>query len=1493
MQMDTVARKAESLRQALIQLGTGTGNITNLTKGVLGALTSMITTLNSLNPTGFLLFLGGGAALFGAQKLVSVFRLLGEALTTLRNAYNAVAVSAVAANTAMSTGGVMSGAAVGARTLGVELKNVVSTAPGLIKLAGVIAMVAGAIIVYNNAQQNLREQRMAEADALSSQVQLEQELINRKEQALESIKAYAEGYNAVTERLQETNLSEEERNQLLDQQEQSHEALVNIVGEEDAKNAEAHVNESGYIDDIIRRKKDEFKTKRDGLIAQLKGLGSIAEAELDYATQVAANLDIEKKGIQGVADELWKLGHYWDYARLKAYAYFEKNNRANADYHSNLAHEAIARLDEGDTESSVLWAYGGALGKVGDFLGIGMMNNRDMADMYLNEANRQLNDADWWQKEENRIVNETKSEEVGGALSNVQKIQSIIAGASGNGFNQDQTGGSEVGDNTGLSSGSSGPNNGSSSSSGSYSKPTGIGGIELTLPDTDNFAVNADISPFSQDLRMKMRVLDDWYYKYTSQVYGQGEHLNITSGYRPNDTGSNHGTGHAFDVSTTMLEQHPELTQALAAMGSYVGLFSINEYPGQPGEKYANGSNVHFSDVQPGQLGVTRDSEGKWSEENSAPSIYSILGNGSRISNYVDNSVQRQLYDTLRNLGGIQRSDQSVWGAMASIGYESSGFNPAAIQGGGTDPQLDNPDVGIGLMQWTGARKKAFIDFVKERGTSWQDLGTQLAFIQEEYANGSEQGSWDNYFNSVNGNAWNDVAKFTELVERADPQEAHINDRVSQYYPEISSHYANGMSLYDSSPNKSGQKRKTPEELAKERASALQKQYDELNKGLDNFTNIIDNKYKTVLENVAEDQKYFGTNIDNTTKQLNAYSNQIADTTALSLQYHKAIQNVSSSVNAEEFKRYTNVDLNDFFDASLADKQKILANAKSTSQLYAPIKAQLNEIITLEQKLQGVEAKIHKQRMEWADTEAKTTLGMYDTEIKNYQDILDRYKAIHSNDMIDDFSRNDYEQQYLEEQARLARQKYEQAQEIIRDNQGRPVRDAEGNERRYGGTPEQIEQTRIAWLNADAAAKKYAATLKNDVKKNMADIFSSIFVDGKKASDILKELWQQLGHDAWQLLITGKGTDSPLGNFLRSLGVGRRQDTVRELNNAGFNYEMPEVEAWRQAYVQPYSFSYDWRTASMRRIVSQAESAAQQPVRGVSLEQYLGPESPVRGVNLDEASKKYDISGALASTFTPMNPMPVQVMNLPSVGGGTAGNLARSVQEATDSFKDYLPKPDSLSSIASLTNATTQAANTRSQLQFASGFNWMAPPMLPAVGAGAAGGSGWGSMALASKIGLIGMGLPLLFSLFKHHATGGEIDKEELAVIGEGNKKEYVIPTEQNQPRGIALWQKAGQDLGILSKGTQIAPDFKNKEIAQNGVVSTSVRQQAVYMDEMRQQNKTLLNILAFMANNQAESNKGSGNGVTIVQPVVMKQDMDIASFTKMYQKGKAYNYIK
>lgn len=147
-------------------------------------------------------------------------------------------------------------------------------------------------------------------------------------------------------------------------------------------------------------------------------------------------------------------------------------------------------------------------------------------------------------------------------------------------------------------------------------------GLRLTIPDSDEFTdQSGKVGGLTEDTHMKLRVLDNLCY----QKFGQ--HLIVSSSYREGDP-NNHGAGVAFDVSGGIVDD-PDARQWLEQAGPAVGLFVIPEYQGEAGAEFAHGDNVHFSNVEPGIYGQTRNAEGHWSEDHAAPSIQSILKGGA------------------------------------------------------------------------------------------------------------------------------------------------------------------------------------------------------------------------------------------------------------------------------------------------------------------------------------------------------------------------------------------------------------------------------------------------------------------------------------------------------------------------------------------------------------------------------------------------------------------------------------------------------------------------------------------------------------------------------------------------------------------------------------------------------------------------------------------------------------------------------------------------
>lgn len=84
----------------------------------------------------------------------------------------------------------------------------------------------------------------------------------------------------------------------------------------------------------------------------------------------------------------------------------------------------------------------------------------------------------------------------------------------------------------------------------------------------------------------------------TGNFYAQtGIIVNLTSGYRAGDAKSWHSAGIAFDVTADEFEgsDGKEYRTLYGKMASQLGGTPLDEYPGEPGEIYARGSNFHVS----------------------------------------------------------------------------------------------------------------------------------------------------------------------------------------------------------------------------------------------------------------------------------------------------------------------------------------------------------------------------------------------------------------------------------------------------------------------------------------------------------------------------------------------------------------------------------------------------------------------------------------------------------------------------------------------------------------------------------------------------------------------------------------------------------------------------------------------------------------------------------------------------------------------------------
>ena len=145
------------------------------------------------------------------------------------------------------------------------------------------------------------------------------------------------------------------------------------------------------------------------------------------------------------------------------------------------------------------------------------------------------------------------------------------------------------------------------------------------------------------------------------------------------------------------------------------------------------------------------------------------------------------------------------------------------------------------------------------------------------------------------------------------------------------------------------------------------------------------------------------------------------------------------------------------------------------------------------------------------------------------------------------------------------------------------------------------------------------------------------------------------------------------------------------------------------------------------------------------------------------------------------------------------------------------------------------------------------------------------------------MGFAKQFGLLKF-ASGGSVDKDQLVRVGEGDKKEWIIPT-SDKARGRQLLNQAAKDLGVgVTSG--IEPKWQHEE-TKHGAMSDVTRRQDRLMNQMVANTSAMTKGMNYMANNS------SGSQQSIAQPVFVKQTISDQDFLSKYQKLIALGKLK
>ena len=138
----------------------------------------------------------------------------------------------------------------------------------------------------------------------------------------------------------------------------------------------------------------------------------------------------------------------------------------------------------------------------------------------------------------------------------------------------------------------------------------------------------------------------------------------------------------------------------------------------------------------------------------------------------IGNSISDRIWNFLKSKGF---SDTVVAGIMGNLKMESN-LNPSAV---------NRSSGAYGIAQWLGSRKTALSNFARSRGTSMNDLQTQLDFLWKEL-NSTEKRTLNYLRANQNASASTIAAMFDKLFERSEgthvPQrQKYANQFLSQY----------------------------------------------------------------------------------------------------------------------------------------------------------------------------------------------------------------------------------------------------------------------------------------------------------------------------------------------------------------------------------------------------------------------------------------------------------------------------------------------------------------------------------------------------------------------------------------------------------------------------------------------------------------------------------------------------------------------------------------
>lgn len=95
---------------------------------------------------------------------------------------------------------------------------------------------------------------------------------------------------------------------------------------------------------------------------------------------------------------------------------------------------------------------------------------------------------------------------------------------------------------------------------------------------------------------------------------------------------------------------------------------------------------------------------------------------GKPVANYFMTNLQKDFNLTPNQAAGV----------VANLWYESGGMNPGMNEGGRAGAPTSNMGQGYGVAQWTGSRKREFLDFAAQHNLNPSSVEANYAFLKHE-----------------------------------------------------------------------------------------------------------------------------------------------------------------------------------------------------------------------------------------------------------------------------------------------------------------------------------------------------------------------------------------------------------------------------------------------------------------------------------------------------------------------------------------------------------------------------------------------------------------------------------------------------------------------------------------------------------------------------------------------------------------------------------------